>query len=94
MATVPGDGCEKLKRRANAGSGVAAVRQSIYSMRRDPSASKGFREMAPFGPFPSRLLGRLLRPIVLKLGFTYFSKDTLGPLRAPPPSVIHKGAHR
>jgi hypothetical protein len=50
--------------------------------------------MALFGPFPSRLLGRQLRPIALNLGLTYFSEDTLGPLHAPPLSVIHKGAHR
>jgi hypothetical protein len=73
--------------------GTAAVRDSIYSMSRDPSASKGFWELALFGPFPSRLLGRLLRPITLNLGFMNFPADDFGPLRAIPLSVIYKGGH-
>ena len=95
MATVKGDGCEKLKRCANAGSGTAAVRDSIYSMRPDPSVPKGFWEMTLFGPSHlAYYLGRLLRPTMLSLGLTYFPESNSGSPRANLLFAIYKRAHR
>jgi hypothetical protein len=85
----------KLKRCANAGSGIAAVRDSIYSMRGDPSIPKGFWEMVLFGP--SHLLhrlGRLLRPTIFRLGLSCFSGSNPGSPRANLLFAIYKRVHR